>query len=139
MQEKVLLLYEEGGSYKIESVWATKIGENYRIDNVPFFAKNIALDDIVSVENDNGELYFDSLIEASGNSVIQLVVFDESKVESVGAELVKLGCGWEGSHIKNLISVNIPKDKSYSDVKNFLEVGEKQKKWEYQEACLVFK
>ncbi|MBK6840597.1 MAG: DUF4265 domain-containing protein [Bacteroidetes bacterium] len=106
----MLLVYDDEGTYKIESVWATKVGENYKIVNIPFFAKNLALGDIVSVEKDNGDLYFDTLIEPSGNSVVRLMIFDENNVESVGADLVKLGCGWEGSHIKNLITVNIPKE-----------------------------
>ena len=67
------------------------------------------------------------------------MIFDENNVESVGADLVKLGCGWEGSHIKNLITVNIPKEKSYLVIKRFLEEGKKQKFWDYQEACLGFK
>jgi hypothetical protein len=139
MQKKILLTYKEDEAYKIESVWATKINENYRIDNIPFFAKNIALGDIISVEDDNGELYFDRLIEASGNSVVRLVIFDEKEVDNIGNELVKLGCGWEGSHIKSLISVNIPKDVSYKKVKEYLDLGEQKKVFEYQEACLGFK
>jgi Domain of unknown function (DUF4265) len=60
---KILLTYKnDEGGYSIESVWATKEGEYYRINNIPFFAPNIALDDLVSAEEDDGALYFDSLI-----------------------------------------------------------------------------
>lgn len=138
MQHKVLFVYQDepGGPYKIESVWATQNGEHYRIDNIPFFAKNIAYGDIVSVEEDDGELYFDGLITPSGHSVVRLVITDEQEVDKVGQELIALGCDWEGSHIKNLISVDIPKEIDYNKIKQFLDKGRQQDKWDYQEACL---
>lgn len=137
---KILLTYKDETEYKVERVWATKLGNYYRIDNIPFFAKNVALGDVVSVEEDESkDLFFDRLIESSGNSVIQMIIFDERSVGEVGKHLESLGCGWEGSHIANYISVNVPKDVSYSKVKSFLDEGEKQGKWEYREACLGWK
>lgn len=134
---KILLTYKDDqGEIQIESVWATKEGEYYRINNIPFFATNIALNDLVSVEKDHDALYFDELIEASGHSAIQLLIFNENEVMEVGKELEKLGCTWEGSHIKNLISVDIPINVSYTIVKDFLDKGEKEERWSYKEACL---
>ena len=136
MRTKVLFIYEDEGQYKIESIWASKVGKYYRIENIPFFIKNIALGDLVAVESDGGVLYFDSLIESSGNSVVRLIIFNKNEVLRIGEELVKLGCGWEGSHLENLISVNIPKNIPYSKIKIYLDKGESDKQWEYQEACL---
>lgn len=136
-REKVLLTYEDESEYKVESVWATKVGDYYKIDNIPFFAKNVALGDIVSVEEDDEKaLYFDKLVQASGNSVIQMIIFDTAQVGHVGRQLESLGCGWEGSHIENYISVNVPKEVPYTTIKTFLDEGEKEGKWEYREACL---
>jgi hypothetical protein len=47
----------------------------------------------------------------------------------VGKELENFGCTWEGSNIKTLISVDIPKDVSYSIVKKYLDKGEKENQW----------
>lgn len=41
---------------EIESVWAEKEKEFYRVKNIPFFIPNVAYDDLISVENDEGEL-----------------------------------------------------------------------------------
>lgn len=134
---KILLTYkDEQGDYQIESVWATKEGEYYRINNIPFLAANVALNDLVSTEEDGNALYYDALIEASGHSTIQIVIFNEDEVMKVGKELEQLGCTWEGSHIKNLISVDIPKEFSYSTTKKYLDKGEKEERWTYKEACL---
>jgi len=53
-------------SLKGRYTWgAEKYGNNYSILNIPFFASNIACGDTVKVENDDGALYFDGLIEES--------------------------------------------------------------------------
>jgi|SRR6185312_11751572 len=135
---KILLTYKDDeGNYQVESVWATKRGSYYEINNIPFFAPNIALGDLISAEEDGGALYFDELIEPSGHSTIQLMIFKEEGVMQVGKELEKLGCTWEGSNIKTLISVDVPKDTSYSIIKEYLDKGEKENRWSYKEACLA--
>ena|SRR5438552_2202881 len=134
---KILLTYKDDeGNYQIESVWATKQGNYYEINNIPFFAPNIALGDVVSAEEDGGVLYFEELIKPSGHSTIQIIFFNEDDVKRVEKDLEKLGCTWEGSHIKTLIAVDIPKDVPYSTVKEYLDKGEKENRWSYKEACL---
>ena len=58
-----------------ESVWVEKENNYYRIKNIPFFAPNISYDDLISVEEDENELFFDEIIKASGNSTIQIIIF----------------------------------------------------------------
>ncbi len=139
MNNKVLLVYADNDEYKIESVWATKIGDYYRIDNIPFFAKNIAPGDIIAVEEDEGQFYFDSLVEASGNSVIRIVLYNEKDIARITRELELMGCNWEGSHLSRLISVEIPKEIPYNKIKEYLERERLKNVFDYQEACLGFK
>jgi hypothetical protein len=135
---KVLLTYkDEEGNYQIESLWATKEGDYYRMNNIPFFAPNIALDDIVSVEEDEGELHFDKLIKASGHSTVQMIIFNKSDVVDIGKELESFGCTWEGSHIETLIAIDIPKEIGYSVIKKYLDKGENENRWSYKESCLA--
>lgn len=137
---KILLTYkDDNGDYQVESVWATKEGEYYRINNIPFLASNIALNDLIKAEEDEGALYFDELIEASGHSAIQIVFFDESRIPITGKDLENMGCTWEGSHLKNLISVDVPADVNYVLVKEYLDKGEVTGVWSYKEACLAHK
>lgn len=115
---KVLLTYKDDeGNCQVESLWATRQGDYCRVDNLPFFASNIALGDLVSIEKDEGELHFDTLVQASGHSTVQMIIFNKNEVLQVGGELEKLGCTWEGSHLKKLISIDVPKDIDYSIVK----------------------
>jgi len=120
-----------------ENVWADKEGQYYRIKNIPFFAPNIAYDDLISVEDDEGELFYDDIIEESGNSTVQVIIFDEKNIESVTTDLNNLKCGWEGSHLKGYIAVNIPKIIDYKPVKDYLSDKAEAGVLDYKEACLA--
>ncbi|MBN9284088.1 MULTISPECIES: DUF4265 domain-containing protein [unclassified Flavobacterium] len=135
-KQKIKFVYKDlEGNIAIESVWAEKHGDFYKIKNVPFFAPNIAFDDIISVEYDDEELFFDEIIEESGNSTIQIIVFNESLIPEITGEIERFNCGWEGSHLKGYISVNVPKDVSYLGLKQFLD--SKSNDLDYKEACLA--
>ncbi len=132
-----LVYYDLEGNLAIESVWASKEKEYYRIKNIPFFAPNISYDDLISVEDDENELFFDELIEQSGNSTVQIVFFDISTFDNVISKLVDLGCEWEGSHLKNYISVNVPCMVNYHPINSFLLRSRENKILDFKEACLV--
>lgn len=131
--------YDIENDLETESVWAIKVGDNYQIKNIPFFAPNIAYDDIINVEDDDGELFFDEIVKESGNSTIQIIVFTETDVSVITKSLEELSCGWEGSHLKTYISVNVPKHVDYKPVKDFLDQKVREKVLDYKEACLAHK
>ena len=129
--------YDLEDNIAVESVWADKEGSYYRIKNIPFFAPNIAYDDLVSAEKDEGELFFEGIIEESGNSTVQIILFDSDNLGELTKKIESFSCGWEGSHLKEYISVNIPKDISYPPIKNFLDEQAKKGILDYKEACLA--
>ncbi len=133
---KVFLTYTDKDNYQTESVWATKENDYYRINNIPFFAMGIALEDLVSVRLADGVLYFEELIEGSGNSTVQMKLSDAKALTEVGKEIEELGCTWEGAHIKTLLAIVVPENISYETVKQYLETGKTKYRWDYKEACL---
>jgi hypothetical protein len=135
---KILLECEEGDDITLESVWATPVGEYYKVENIPFYATSIAYGDLVSAEDRDGELFFDELIEASGHSVIQIIFYQEEDVEPITQDLVNLGCTWEGSHLPTYIAVDVPLGIDYKSVQIYLEEKTNTKKLGYREACLGF-
>ena len=140
MDKKIkVVYYDQENNLAIETLWATKEGEYYRIKNIPFFASNLSYNDLIKVELDNNEMYFDELIESSGHSTLQIVFFNDELVSQSKSHLLELGCSWEGSHKKNYISVDIPSTVEYNSVKNYLDKLEMQNKLSYREACLAHK
>jgi hypothetical protein len=138
--EKILFeYYDLKNEYAIESAWAEKTGDYYKLNNTLFYAPNYSWGDIVKVEDRNGELYVTGLIEESGHSTVRIIFYDKEIIQSTIEQLQKMGCDYEGSNVPTLISVDIPPEIDYRDIKRFLEEGEKDEKWSYQESCLAHK
>jgi hypothetical protein len=113
---KVLIQYSDGnGNLEgIESLWAVEVDENrYRLDNVPFYATEYALGDIVEAEERDGANYVVGLVQASGHSTVQILFNQVEDVEPTTLALHAMGCATEGSHLPTLISVDVPPDVSY--------------------------
>lgn len=132
-----LVYYDLEGNLSTEGVWAAKEGGYYRIKNAPFFAPNLAYNDLISVEDDEGELFFDSLIEPSGHTNLQIIFFKPEFVDQVTNDLNKFNCDWEGSHVKEYISVDVPNTVEYSIVRNYLNQKFEEEILDFKEACLA--
>jgi hypothetical protein len=107
----------------VESVWAqptTKPGE-YVLDNVPFFAREATIGDVVLVRDEDGHLWFDKVVRRSQNSLVRVVFFDRTCVERVNERLVSLGCSTEYITAHNLLAVSIPDTVSLRDVQGYLQ------------------
>lgn len=125
---------------RIESMWATAAGGNYKIENIPFYVMSYAYGDLVNVVEKDGELFVDGLAEESGHSTVRLVFFDKSIIEFTRKELKELGCDSEVSDKSFLIAVDVPPAVDYqSVVKPYLDKGFNNDLWDYQEACLSSK
>lgn len=136
--DKVILPYQlDDGQYGYESVWANKIGANYQLENAPFFAKNVSYGDIVSVENENGRLYFLTLVEASEHSTIQVILFTSDAFNQLVSSIEALGGSWEEFDKKQkYLSIDYPPERNYIDLRRILDAGYTQGLWDYKEACL---
>lgn len=135
---KLLIPYRLDDELAYESLWVRKVEAGYQINNIPFLAKNIAFGDIVEASEEDGMLYFEDLLEASGHSTIRILFWRVESLQPAADELIRLGCDWEGSHIPSMIAVDVPPSVEYTVVKAFLEEGFSNKIWDYQEACLGF-
>lgn len=123
--------------YGIESAWAIPVGENFKLDNILFYAPEYSLGDVVSVEDRNGELFVNGLVQESGHSTVRVILSDKADVVPLREQLKKLGCDSEISDVSILISVDIPPEVDYSIIKNLLVEGENLSKWSYEESCIA--
>jgi len=131
----------------VETLWATALGKGrFRIDNIPFFVCGVSCFDIVSgKKRADGAIWFEGLAEESGHSTIRVKIARDSidmrsmdaRVEELRADLRKLGCDSERSHIPGLFSIDIPPESPYQPVKEILENGDNRGLWDYEEATLA--
>jgi hypothetical protein len=137
MRNKVILVYKDlEGAIAEETIWVQSDGENYKIDNIPFYAPNLALNDIISVEDEHGTLYFDDLIRPSGHSTLQVIFFVPEEIEQVLKVLERMGCKWEGMKDQPYFAIDVPPDTHYEKVKEFLDQKFKNEILDFKESCL---
>lgn len=137
MKNKVKLVFKNSqDEIQEENIWVKKKGINYIIDNIPFFAPNIALNDVIRVEKEKDNLYLEEIVEFSGHSTIQIIVFDEKIIDSLILQLESFGCEWEGMNKQHLIAVDIKPDTNYKPIKEFLDNELINMHLDYKESCL---
>ena len=77
-----------------EQLYAWPIHGGYRLNNIPFFVKNLALDDVVAArKGDRGELVFDRVLSRSGHSTFRIWLSAEKQqnAESIMHDVRDLG------------------------------------------------
>jgi hypothetical protein len=138
MKYKIILTYKDfEGNFAEETVWATKQEDKmYEIDNIPFFATNLALGDIISVENDDDNLYFDEIISTSGHSTVQIILFNKSFSEEIILKLESMGCKWESMNNEQYYAIDVPQQVEYKKLKDLLTCYRENEILDYREACL---
>ena len=137
---KIYLEYETDNEdeFGVESVWALMEadGDGYRLDNIPFYARELALGDIVSVVERDGRLHLDELLKASGHSTVRIWFSNQDDVKSTRQQIRAMGCGSEISDLPRLVAMDVPPEVPYGPIREFLDAGAKAQKWDYEEACL---
>ena len=125
----------EDGSAEVETLWATNVGgDNYRLDNSPFWAYGVSWEDVVFApfSTDEGFPTFQSVVAKAGNRTVRVIfdppVADGNESDKVLQGLVSLGCSYEGMNFK-YVSVNIPPCVALDAVRSYLIST--AAKWEY--------
>jgi hypothetical protein len=125
-----------------ERLWAVPLGEGLvRIDNIPWFVRNIAFGDIVQTRTDpDGGLWAAERIQWSGHCTIRVVPFDDGALagsrQAVLAALAPLGVEGEGIERFGLVALDVPPAVDLGAVKRLLGRGAKDGWWDYEEGCV---
>jgi hypothetical protein len=121
-----------------ETLWGIRVGEGlFKLDNIPFFAFGVAVNDIVSAVPEEGGFRFKEVVHPSGHSTIRVIVYDPLAVPTVRELFHQLGCSTEQSHLPRLFSIDVPPAVSLEKVRQVLESGKEEGRWGYEEACLA--
>lgn len=125
----------EDGSAEVETLWATSVGgDNYRLENSPFWAYGVSWEDVVFApfSKEEGLPTFQSVVTKAGNRTVRVIfdppISDGNESDKVLQGLVSLGCSYEGMNPK-YVSVNIPSSVALDMVRSYLVA--KDARWEY--------
>ncbi len=123
---------------EVEFLWCEPLpgGTHYRIDNVPFYAKGVAVNDVVKTQKGAVRNYFTGVVTPGGHSTIRVIFHDRSKIAELRAKLSRIGVHGEEGPVDILHAFDVPPTVVLSEVQKLLQEGEDAELWTYQEACL---
>lgn len=141
MQMKMIFpLAQDADGYppvSAESVWVQEeVDGRFIIENVPFFAKEATIGDVVEAHIEDGVLIYKSTVRRSGNSLVRVIVFEGTNVGDVSTRFERMGCQTEIYAALGLVSVSIPPEVMLSDVQAVLRAGFEAGNWDYEEPLL---
>jgi hypothetical protein len=120
----------------VESVWASRRGAYYQIDNIPFFTRDATFEDIVEATERDGALWFVRVVEPARNSLLRVVYFDGANPEHIRDELQRLGCATEWMDQYHLVAVHVPSLVNIDYVLRYLIAEQEKELIDYEEAML---
>jgi hypothetical protein len=123
-------------SGETETMWVEESPDHtYIVKNVPFFAKGISCEDVVSGRFENEELIFDSVIRRGGHSTYRIFAKNgrnQPEVLTLIDDLKSLGCDIEPA-TDRLVSVDVLPDADIYSVYDRLQQGEDSGSVDFQE------
>jgi hypothetical protein len=125
----------------IETMWAIIVDKEkglYRLDSIPFYAPNVAADDIIYAEFDEDQerLTYRHTVKASGNSTVQVVIMESGTVTNEVREVFdSLGCSSE-KYSEGYFVIDVPNSLNYTAVQNELIELQNVGILDYAEPCL---
>jgi hypothetical protein len=125
-----------------EGVWARPLtGDQYELDNVPWFARNAFGDRVRAQLDDHGALVVTERVEWSGRYTVRVIPLGDAPakelVRKVIRDFVALGVSCEGALPSyRLVALDIPLGADLSRIKAHLVAGETDGRWSYEEGCV---
>ena len=122
-----------------ESLWVEPIGDGkFRIDNSPFFVRNIAVGDLVEgAEVLDEPVKFVGKISSGGHSTVWVITLNDKIGESLKGGIRELGCHVEGSPWPSLISIDVPSGSHLGELHRLLREVASTGQIEFVDACVV--
>jgi len=133
---EIALVYKEDEDYKIEKVYAVKVGDYYQLKAIPAFASNVAYDDLISVVEEDGTLFFEDMVKPSGHSVLHLYIFKAEHSSVIFSKLASYGLGINYLHNNLYLAIDVPVNVPYGEIRSYL-ISEREKgTFDFEESCL---
>jgi Domain of unknown function (DUF4265) len=118
-----------------EQLYAWPIESGYQLNNIPFFARDLALDDVVAARKGDRGLLFDHVVSRSGHSTfrIWLSSANQPSAQGIMRELRELG-GEAEITLDRLIAIDAPPDCEPA-IWDYLKAGQARGDWDLQIGC----
>lgn len=119
----------------IESVWATSEADGvYKLENSPFYAYGYSFDDLVNVEEREGELFVTGINKHNGHSNYRIFLKEGVTKEDFNkswVDIEDLNCTYEQAKDR-LFAIDVEPGTDLDKLEKLLKLGEESGIWEYE-------
>jgi hypothetical protein len=126
-----------------EGLWAEPLGEDlYRIDNTPWFVRNLSADDIVrALAGSDGLLWAVEKVQWSGRQTVRVIARSDGPLHGDPAAVAEV---FEPFGVKcelmqqpvRMAALDIPADVEPREVKGVLRERQADGWWDFEEGCV---
>lgn len=121
-----------------ESLWAEKVGSGrFRILNSPFFLFGISADDVVTAEDADGSLRFQSVVFRGGHSTYRIFLQGGRTINGSDFRIYWEPISAQGATFENaddhFAAIDIPPGKNVAEIYELLNRGEQDGIWAFEE------
>ncbi len=127
-----------------ERLWATDLGGGaYRIDNVPWFVRDLAVGDVVRAHAPDAGSHpvFREIVERSDHVTVRLICFRNGPLEGNLARALEpftaLGVYGEGTAQYSMLALDIEPTAPLASIVSTLRHGVAEGWWEYEEGRIT--
>jgi len=115
-----------------EQLYAWPIDGGYQLNNIPFFVRDLALNDVVAASKKEHLLIFDHVVSRSGHSTFRILLYEEKlrTAAEVMQKVRELG-GQAEVTLDRLVAIDAPPDNE-SVIWAYLKVGQTRGDWGLQ-------
>jgi hypothetical protein len=133
--ERVFFPVEDKTLGEAEALWAERVPDGFRIDNVPLVVFGISRGDVVEAEPNGEQLWFSGVVERGGHSTYRVMLAEAGGAtdEPGVRDLVALGCGYEAL-TPRFFAFDVPPQVDVQRVHALLERGLDEGRWTFDEA-----
>lgn len=127
----------------VESLWAVDLGDGtVRLDNIPWFVRGVASDDIIRVEvGEDGLRWAGETAQSSNKCTIRLIVMKDkgsaAARQTVLETFHRLGTTGEGIERFGMVALDVPPTADLARIRKLLEHGATKGWWEWEEGCVT--
>jgi hypothetical protein len=123
--------------FAVEGLWVQQKAPGVVVlDNIPFFAKNLAPGDLLSVVEDDGGIWFGDLLKSAGSSVFRISAAHKGDIARIREELMDLGLPSEVDEKLLLIAFEVPCGVDIRPVLSYLVDNQESERFDFEEGAL---
>jgi hypothetical protein len=123
-----------------ELMWCNKNSDGtVTIDNIPFYARDVSIGDVIAVESRNGELWFNGVVKPSSNTTVRVIGMRKKAFDEIISTLRNLGGEAEKMHEREFAAVSFPPSADLAAAFEFLDRESEEENLGFEESAVRYR